>query len=433
MPNPIQRSRVLWHQWRSWSKKEWTVGAAALLLIVLAFSHSSKYSSINNTKTSPSDSRYSDWVPFTPLSNARSLKNGAFCLDGTVPGYHIRTGFGSGSRNWVLHIEGGGWCNTVESCSTRKKTALGSSNYMHADVQFSGILSRDPLQNPDFFNWNKVKIRYCDGASLSGHPESEFKNGTELFFRGQPIWEALMDELFSIGLSSARQVVLTGCSAGGLATLIHCDDFRALLPKEAYVKCLADAGFFLNEKDIAGNRTMEQFYHDVVHLQSVAKSLNKGCLSKTEPHKCFFPKEFLKFIKTPIFLVNPAYDFWQIRNILVPDESDPQKSWIRCKLNIFNCSPRQLQILEGFRRSLLDALGEFQKNEEGGMFINSCFVHCQTLMAETWNSPTSPRINNKTIAEAVGDWYFNRNAAKHIDCSFPCNPTCYNMDFTRGL
>lgn len=26
---------------------------------------------------------------------------------------------------------------------------------------------------PDFFNWNKVKIRYCDGASLSGNKGSD--------------------------------------------------------------------------------------------------------------------------------------------------------------------------------------------------------------------------------------------------------------------
>lgn len=43
------------------------------------------------------------------------------------------------------------------------------------------------------------------------------------------------------------QALLSGCSAGGLATLIHCDEFRELLPKEAKVKCLADAGFFLDE------------------------------------------------------------------------------------------------------------------------------------------------------------------------------------------
>jgi Pectinacetylesterase len=42
------------------------------------------------------------------------------------------------------------------------------------------------------------------------------------------------------------QALLTGCSAGGLATYIHCDDFRALLPNAGTVKCMADGGFFLD-------------------------------------------------------------------------------------------------------------------------------------------------------------------------------------------
>lgn len=49
----------------------------------------------------------------------------------------------------------------------------------------------------------------------------------------------------------------------------------------------------------------------------------------------------------------------------------------------------------GFRNSLLKALTDFQKNKEGGVFINSCFIHCQTWMAETWHGPNSPKINNK--------------------------------------
>lgn len=43
------------------------------------------------------------------------------------------------------------------------------------------------------------------------------------------------------------QALLSGCSAGGLSTLIHCDDFRALLPKGATIKCLADGALFLDE------------------------------------------------------------------------------------------------------------------------------------------------------------------------------------------
>ncbi|XP_031252579.1 pectin acetylesterase 5-like, partial [Pistacia vera] len=356
----------------------------------------------------------------------------AVCLDGSLPGYHFQKGFGSGSNNWLLHLEGGGWCNSVASCLSRKTTPLGSSNFMEQQVRFAGILSSDTSQNPVFFNWNKVKIRYCDGASFAGHPDSELKNGTELFFRGQLIWEAFMDELLSLGMSNAKQALLSGCSAGGLATFIHCDEFRDRLPKHVTVKCLADAGFFLDEPDILGNRTIRSFYYDVVDLQGVAKSLNMDCLSRMESFKCFFPQEFVKNIRTPVFIVNPAYDFWQIRNILVPDASDPRGKWRPCKLNIHSCNPHQLEILQGYRSSMLKALSESQQIQGGGMFINSCFIHCQTWMAETWHSPNSPRINNKTIAESVSDWYFDRRAVTQIDCPYPCNPTCYNMDFTRG-
>lgn len=227
--------------WQRWGKREWAIATAGFAIVLLAFSF------IVSSDSSPSDDfsddTTSDFVPLTLLSNA--VQRGAYCLDGSIPAYHFQKGFGSGSRRWVLHIEGGGWCNTVASCSFRKKTALGSSKYMEHQVQFSGILSRDLSHNPDFYNWNKVKIRYCDGASFAGHPESEQKNDSKLFFRGQLIWEAMMDELLSIGLSNAQEALLSGCSAGGLATLIHCDDFRESLPKDAKVKCLSDAGKIL--------------------------------------------------------------------------------------------------------------------------------------------------------------------------------------------
>lgn len=42
------------------------------------------------------------------------------------------------------------------------------------------------------------------------------------------------------------QALLSGCSAGGLASILHCDKFRYLFPKATKVKCLSDAGMFLN-------------------------------------------------------------------------------------------------------------------------------------------------------------------------------------------
>ncbi|KAD3336221.1 hypothetical protein R6Q59_028549 [Mikania micrantha] len=411
-----------------WGKREWAIAVAGFSIVLLAFSFIISSDSSSSDHFSGAGAGAYDFVPLTFLSNA--VQRGAYCLDGSVPAYHFKKGFGSGSRRWVLHIEGGGWCNSVSSCSFRKTTALGSSKYMDHQVLFSGILSRDQSRNPDFYNWNKVKIRYCDGASFTGHPESEPNNDTKLFFRGQLIWRAMMDEILSIGLSNAQEALLSGCSAGGLATLIHCDDFREILPKKAKVKCLSDGGFFLNEKDIAGNATIQSFYHDVVRLQGAAGSLKKDCVAKMEPSKCFFPQNIVKSINTPVYLVNPTYDFWQIRNILVPGPADPHGHWRKCQLSIRNCSPEQIQVLQGFRNSFLKTFSEFQQMKDVGMFINSCYSHCQTWMSETWHGPNSPKINNKTIAEAVGDWFFERKVSKHIDCPYPCNPTCYHMDFT---
>jgi hypothetical protein len=36
-----------------------------------------------------------------------------------------------------------------------------------------------------------------------------------------------------------------------------------------------------------------------------------------------------------------------------------------------------------------------EDKEDWGMFIDSCFTHCQTLYGTSWNSPISPRLGNK--------------------------------------
>ena len=65
------------------------------------------------------------------------------------------------------------------------------------------------------------------------------------------------------------QAILTGCSAGGLATFIHCDDFRNLLPKSAGVKCMPDAGFFMDSYVL--NNILFDLLH--IHILSVFASL----------------------------------------------------------------------------------------------------------------------------------------------------------------
>ncbi|OIV91437.1 hypothetical protein TanjilG_02055 [Lupinus angustifolius] len=364
-------------------------------------------------------------VNMTHVQNARATN--ALCLDGSLPAYHLHRGYGAGINNWLLQFEGGGWCNDLASCLVRAQTRRGSTRFMNKWETFSGILSNDSSLNPDFYNWNRVKLRYCDGASFTG--DTVFNNKTTmLYFKGQKIWEAIIRDLLPKGLGKARKALLSGCSAGGLATFHHCDNFAKYLPSNASVKCLSDAGFFLDGRDISLNHTMRYFVKSLVELQGVEQNLNRNCTSTLFfPDLCFFPQYALRYISTPYFILNSAYDVFQFRHILVPPSADMHGHWNHCKLDPAACTPDQINILQGFRHYMLATLRPFYiYSGRGGMFINSCFAHCQSESNDTWFADDSPRVNNKTIAEAVGDWYFSRNRSKEIDCAYPCDTTCIN-------
>ncbi|KAK2456840.1 pectin acetylesterase [Trifolium repens] len=363
-------------------------------------------------------------VNLTLIQGADS--KGAVCLDGTLPGYHLDRGFGSGSTSWLIHLEGGGWCNTLRNCVYRKKTPRGSSIYMENRIPFTGILSNKPEENPDFFNWNRVKLRYCDGASFSGDSENE---AAGLQFRGQRIWLAAMEELMSQGMQNAEQALLSGCSAGGLASIIHCDEFQSLLPKPSKVKCISDAGFFLDAIDVSGGRSLRDLFGGVVQLQEVHKNLPKNCISRLDPTSCFFPQNLVEHVETPLFLLNAAYDVWQVRSSLAPATADPLGTWNDCKSNHAECNSSQIQFLQDFRNQMLDDVKDFSKSSQTGLFINSCFSHCQSERHELWFADNSPLIDDKPIAVAVGDWFFDREVVKAIDCPYPCDNSCHNLVF----
>ncbi|KAH7438554.1 hypothetical protein KP509_04G020100 [Ceratopteris richardii] len=205
--------------------------------------------------------------------------------------------------------------------------------------------------------------------------------------------------------------------------MIHCDDFRKQLPDNAVVKCISDAGFFVDVRDVMNKATIQSFYRDVVSLHGMAPQLSASC---TRGDKCIFPQYLVRGIKTPLFVLNAAYDTWQIQNILVPT-TEQSHSWQFCINDPAECSKDQLGLLQGFRVNMLEALDAVEASEEGGLFINSCFIHCQSEFDMTWHRQRTPVINQRSVAEAVGDWFFKRRPAKYIDCPYPCNPSCFKI------
>ncbi|XP_021898967.1 pectin acetylesterase 12-like isoform X1 [Carica papaya] len=363
-------------------------------------------------------------VGLTLITSAAA--KGAVCLDGTLPGYHLHRGHGSGANSWLVHLEGGGWCNSIRTCVYRKKTRRGSSTYMEKQLAFTGILSDKAEENPDFFNWNRVKLRYCDGASFTGDSENK---AAQLQFRGQRIWLAAIEDLMAKGMRYAKQALLSGCSAGGLASIVHCDEFRDMFPRTTKVKCLSDAGLFLDTIDVSGGHTIRNLYNGVVSLQGAKKSLPSFCTRHLDPASCFFPQNLIGQMKTPLFILNAAYDSWQIQSSLAPPSADPSGYWHDCRLNHAKCTAAQINFLQGFRNQMLNAIKGFSMSRQNGLFINSCFAHCQTERQDTWFADDSPVVRNKAIAIAVGDWYFERTGVKVIDCPYPCDKTCHNLVF----
>ncbi|XP_068669655.1 pectin acetylesterase 8-like isoform X2 [Aristolochia californica] len=354
-----------------------------------------------------------------------AVAKGAVCLDGSPPAYHFDHGFGTGINNWLIQIEGGGWCNNVTTCLERSKGRLGSSKQMVKQLAFSAILSNKAKFNPDFYNWNRVKVRYCDGASFTGDIE-KVDPTTNLHYRGARVFVAIMEDLLAKGMKNAENALLSGCSAGGLTSILHCDSFRALLPMGVKVKCLSDAGYFVNVLDITGTPHIQQFYNEVVTFHGSAKNLPVSCTARMMiPSLCFFPQNVVPQIHTPLFILNAAYDSWQIKNVVAPGVADPHGLWSECKKDVKNCDTSQIQTMQRFRSAFLQAFDAVGRSPERGFFINSCYTHCQSEQQMFWLMDDSPKLANTTVAKAIGDWFLERRPFQKIACPYPCSwSTC---------
>ncbi|KAK9165655.1 hypothetical protein Scep_000846 [Stephania cephalantha] len=60
-----------------------------------------------------------------------------------------------------------------------------------------------------------------------------------------------MEELMAQGMHSADQALLSGCSAGGLASILHCDEFRELFPATTKSVALSVGDWFFDRVGVS--------------------------------------------------------------------------------------------------------------------------------------------------------------------------------------
>ncbi|KAL8513301.1 hypothetical protein ACS0TY_019487 [Phlomoides rotata] len=56
-----------------------------------------------------------------------AVARGAVCLDGKPPSYNFFEGSGTGFNNWIVYLEGGGWCTSKDDYLLRSQTYTGTT------------------------------------------------------------------------------------------------------------------------------------------------------------------------------------------------------------------------------------------------------------------------------------------------------------------
>ncbi|XP_066301633.1 uncharacterized protein [Branchiostoma lanceolatum] len=346
---------------------------------------------------------------------------GAVCLDGSPPGYYLRRGTGKGTKNWIIYLEGGGWCWDIPDCYRRSHTDYGSSKYFKWSFGFDGFLSNSPSVNPNFYNWNMAMLKYCDGASFTGNrTDVVVHEGKQLYFRGRRVLRALLDHLMAHGLDQARRVILSGVSAGGLAVMLHADYVKTRLPAHVIYHALPDAGFFPDMRNITGHEHIRILYQRSFNMQHCAGGVDKDCIKdKTEETQwqCYMAQYAYKYVQTPMFITNSGYDYWSLWFIY----------HLRCHPE--QC-PEKRDKLEGYHKRILSITYQVRKSEKDGIFLPSCYIHSLTSFGYTWSDYV---VSGTNLRDAFYKWYSGKTpsvVANYFDEPYPENPTCpWTLEF----
>jgi len=313
-----------------------------------------------------------------------AAQSGAVCLDGTPGAYYFRQGWGDGANKWFIFHEAGAWCFSLEHCYARSLTDSGSSKNYPPSIDLSGAyFDPDPLINPQMYNWNIVFLRYCDGGSFSGNnATATYFNNTFLYFRGFSLLQAMHQDLFNNrGLQFATDAVISGCSAGGLATFLHLDWWKMNLAHHTHVVGFIDSGFFLDYES-----STQQFHSNMLwtfEWMAAKDGVNQACITahSKSPWMCFFAQYAAHFIQTPIFALQPLYDWYQIDYILGTNETAAVNQYGKT-------------LYTHFYDSLLRWTVRTVRN---GAFVDSCNHHCGA-----WGDI---HIQGKNQALAFMGWY----------------------------
>jgi len=354
---------------------------------------------------------------------------GALCLDGSPAGYYLDQN-NPKTSTWIIDFQGGGMCMEGQDCLDRSTTDLGSSKtwpkYWYpitalSIAEASGFISSSTWTNPKLASWNKVRVQYCDGDLFSGNRLEPYKFGNStLYFRGQSIVEGVFDDLARFGLYNATEIIITGCSAGGISVYLHIDWIRQRIPSHIKVSAAPDSGFFMDIPNYKGfkNTTLwnvARTLHNTTFLNEKCKKANPG----KKVGNCIWPDHTAKYISKdiPFYVINSLTDSYQVAHTL---DLDCFKQGLFLS-TLENCTQVELNAVQKFRQTMLSQLNAtILSSPQNGGFLISCLTHCGACLDPFWDWAT---VQSTHLHEAFESWYFKDQMHPNllIDAPYPSN------------
>lgn len=366
---------------------------------------------------------------------------GARCLDGSNYKFLYSAGSGSGAHKFLFNWIGGAFCgvdgyDTLESCYYRSKGPLGSSktwgenNTIVQETESLGYFSSNKETNPSFWDWNKVMIKYCDGSNHQGYTKDGYLfNNTKIWFRGFNNTFSTFEHLKNrFNLFEAKEIVVSGGSAGGQATYIWSSYLQDYFPKSIKFMSIPDAGLFLDVYNEGSGCYLYRYLNQKIAnlTNSINLELFRRCKYKGEEFwKCLMAEYIWNDIETPVFVVNSQDDSEAMRT----------QFGIACAKTPEKCNKEDKDKIADFRQKFLNIALSMKINKKNwGFWLRTCFNHVyqstEAWYGEKYNVFNWKKAKSYSLKYALNYWYNNgllrtTDEATFIDLlSWEENPFC---------
>jgi hypothetical protein len=311
----------------------------------------------------------------------------ALCNDGSPAGYYVRRSANPDSREWVVHLQGGGGCYSLATCDERGlgNRLTSSDNWPDVWVE-SGIFSQSPELNPDFYDFNHVYVPYCSSDYWAGNRVASPATANWAFF-GRNIFDAAITDLSNPAvtdaptLAEADTLLLSGGSAGGLGVFHHLDRLSDALPAVAVVG-ISDGGYVIDmppyDPLLESPAGVAEKAYNFLNARTDASCM---AANPTVPWMCGLGPTVYPHIATPLLVQIDQQDYAQLARLGITDPTDPA----------------QMAYIAQFRAEMVSSLAPVEV-----LFAPNANVHVLLKNDDFWDVT----IDGYTLRDVVNHWLF---------------------------